>query len=542
MNESRGEFSALLKQVSDIGIALSTEKSLDKLLEMILVKAQELTNADAATIYKCVDGRELRFEIMLTHSLGIRLGGTSGQKITLSPLPVYGNDGSPNNHMVATWVAASKTTVRIDDAYQEKTFDFSGTFYWDKEIGYRSQSFLVVPMVDHLDDVIGVLQLINARDRTSGKIISFSINDQQLVESLASQAAVSITNRTLIDAQKKLFDSLIQLIANAIDEKSPYTAGHCLRVPVITRMISDAVCRVDKGPLKDFCFTDDEKYELDVAAWLHDCGKITTPEYVVDKATKLETIFDRINLVDMRFDVVKRDIVIASLRQELESTSGEPVDLSANTALQAQLEQLERDRKFIHECNIGKEMISQEDQDRISQIAKRTWLTSSGDEASVLSEDEVLNLAIYRGTLSIREREIINNHVLVTSRMLNALPYPKNLARVPEFAGSHHEKIDGSGYPRGLTGPQMPIQSRIIALADVFEALTAGDRPYKKAMPLSQCLSILGQMKLDGHIDPDLFDVFMHEKLYLVYAREYLDPDSMDVEDVADIPGYKPLE
>jgi len=538
MNVSGKKYRHLLTQITDIGVALSTEKNLDKLLEMILMKARELTNADAATIYRCVDNKHLKFEIMFTLSLGIHVGGTSGKKVNLQYLDIYNEDGSPNRNMVATWVAASKCTVNIDDVYHEKAFDFSGTMKWDKEIGYRSKSFLVVPMVNHLNELIGVLQLINAQDIVSGEIVKFSDFDQHITRSLASQAAVSITNRILVDAQKELFDSLIQLIANAIDEKSHYTAGHCLRVPIITRLISEAVCRIDKGPLKDFSLSEDEKYELDVAAWLHDCGKITTPEYVVDKATKLETIFDRIHLIDTRFEVLKRDAIIASLRKQLQDQS----DTKEDAALQQQLEQLDRESAFIRECNIGKEMISAEDLDQISRIAKHSWQTSSGEKGHVLSEEEMLNLAIYRGTLSIREREIINNHVSVTIRMLESLPYPKNLARVPEFAGSHHEKIDGTGYPRGLTGAEMPVQSRIIAIADVFEALTASDRPYKKAMPLSQSLAILGQMKLDGHIDPDVFDVFMNEKLYLVYARQHLDPDSIDIDEPFDIPGYEALK
>ncbi|MGQ3891766.1 HD domain-containing phosphohydrolase [Legionella sp. CNM-4043-24] len=541
MDDSKREYSALFRQITDIGIALSAEKNLDVLLEMILTKAQELTHADAATIYLCDAGQLLKFEIMFTESLGLHVGGTSEKKITLPPLPVYNEDGSPNSHMVATWVAATKQTVSIDDAYHETAFDFSGTIAWDQEFGYRSKSFLVVPMVDHLNDVIGVLQLINARDPEDGRIVSFSAFDQQLVESLASQAAVSISNRILIDAQKKLFDSLIQLIAGAIDEKSHYTAGHCLRVPVIAHMIADAICRIDKGPLKDVCFTDDEKYELDVAAWLHDCGKITTPEYVVDKATKLETISDRIHLIDLRFEVLKRDAIISSLRRRLAQNGLERIDLSTDRELQRQLDDLDRDAAFIRVCNVGKENTAEEDMERISRIAQRRWSDSRGDDQGVLSDDEVLNLTIYRGTLSIRERDIINNHVVVTRRMLDSLPYPKVLARVPEFAGSHHEKMDGSGYPRGLTGAQMPLQSRIIAVADVFEALTASDRPYKKAMPLSQSLAILGQMKLDGQIDPDVFDVFMHEKLYLTYARQYLSPASIDIDDPGGIPGYKAL-
>lgn len=346
----------------------------------------------------------------------------------------------------------------------------------------------------------------------------------------------------MIEAQKTLFDSLIQLIANSIDEKSTYTAAHCKRVPIITRMLADAACNINKGPLKDFMMTDEEKYELDVAAWLHDCGKITTPEYVVNKATKLETIFDRIHLLDTRFEILKRDAIIASLRRQLKEMNGKSIDVSADIETEQLLFTLNQDRDFLRKCNIGKEIISEDDLANIMRIARRTWTAPSGAEEPFLSEEEVNNLIIARGTLTNSERSIINNHVKVTAKLLGALPYPKMLKNVPEYASCHHEKIDGTGYPRGLKGVQIAIQSRIIAIADIFEALTAGDRPYKKAMPLSQCLTILGKMKNDGHIDPDLFDIFIHEKIYLSYAKKYLDKACIDEINLNTIPGFVPLE
>ena len=531
----------LLKELTDIGIALSAEKDHVRLLEIILMKAKELTNADGATIYECIDDNQLKFGIMFTESLGIHLGGTSGKEITFNPLPMYDKEGKKNTKMVATCVATSGQTVNIKDVYQEEKYDFTGTFEWDKKIGYHSKSFLTVPMTNHLNELIGVLQLINAQDKTTKSVIAFSDADQQIVESLASQAAVSITNSILIDSQKKLFDALIQLIATAIDEKSPYTAGHCRRVPVITRMLVDAACRIDKGPLKDFTMTEDEIYEIEVAAWLHDCGKLTTPEYVVDKATKLEAIFDRIHLIDTRFEVLKRDAVISSLSRQITEISGKDSDLSGDAILQKQLDAINEDRDFLRECNIGKESINKEDTSKILRIGAKTWVAPSGEMEPFLSDSELDNLQIFRGTLSIREREIINNHVVVTAQMLESLPYPKKMQRIPEFARCHHEKMDGTGYPKGLKGEQMSIQARILAIADVFEALSASDRPYKKGMPLSQCLAILGEMKLSGHIDPDLFDVFLSEKVYLEYATLYLDKNFIDEIDINSIPGYVPL-
>lgn len=540
MDAKEHNFAQLLSELSKIGIALSAERDHDRLLEMILVRAREMTGADGGTLYSRTDEDSLKFEIMLSHSLGIFKGGTSGEAIELPPLPLYGPEGRPNNHAVAAWAALSGETINIPDAYASRQFDFSGTREFDRMTGYRSQSFLTVPMTNHENEIIGVLQLINAIDQETGEIRPFSELEQQLVEALASQAAVSITNQTLIEAQRKLFDALIQLIANAIDEKSPYTAGHCRRVPVLTKLLADAACRTHQGPLAEFSMTDLERYELEVAAWLHDCGKITTPEFVVDKSTKLETIFDRIHLVNTRFAVMQRDAEIRALQRRLRAAGVEDADISGDEEYQSEIETLRADLEFIQRSNMGGESISDADREEIERIAANRWRNLDDDTVNLLTEEEVQNLQIGRGTLTVREREIINNHVSVTIKMLESLPYPKHLQRVPEYAGGHHEKLDGSGYPNGLTREQMSLPARMIAIADVFEALTAKDRPYKKAMTLSQALQILGQMKVDNHIDPDLFDAFIWDGVYLKYAREYLEPEQIDEVDLMAIPGYVP--
>jgi len=285
-------------------------------------------------------------------------------------------------------------------------------------------------------------------------------------------------------------------------------------------------------------------YELNVAAWLHDCGKITTPEYVVDKSKKLETIFDRIDLVDTRFEILKRDAVIAALEMiinENKICDDIGTELKNNSLLQNKLKELDAEKREIEKYNVGGELLVENDLKRIKELAKKTYQDSVGETVSLLNDEEVENLQISRGTLNKEERKVINNHVSVTIKMLESLPYPKHLRNVPEFAGCHHEKMDGTGYPNKLKGNQMSIPARMIAIADIFEALTAGDRPYKKGMPLSQALKILGRMKLENHIDPDLFDVFMHEKIYLSYAKEHLMKDQIDEVNLQDIPGYNPL-
>ncbi len=529
------ELRAQIEKLSEIGLALSREKDMDKLLEMILLEAKRIANADGGTLYMMTEDQRLRFAIMMTDSLNFHMGGTSGKEIPFYPVRLYQEDGSPNRSMIAAYVGLTGETVNIEDAYTAEGFDFSGTKMFDKKTGYRSKSFLTVPLKDHQDEIIGVLQLLNAKDPKTGDTISFSKEVQQLVEGLASQAAVAITNKNLMRELQVLFESFIKLIASAIDAKSPYTGGHCERVPIITLMLAEAVNNVKEGPLADVHFSEEEMYELKIAAWLHDCGKVTTPEYVVDKATKLETIYDRIHTVSTRFEVLKRDEEIKYLKRKLRLMSDDTLNEADREAALKQLKEkyrakiarLDDDMEFLREANIGGEFMSEEKKKRVEKIAGYRW-KENGEWKPFLTDNEVYNLNINRGTLTHEERKIINNHIVETIHMLTQLPYPKNLQNVPEFAGGHHEKLDGTGYPKGLTRNEMSIQARIMAIADIFEALTARDRPYKKGKTLSQAMRILGFMKNDAHIDPDLFEVFVKEKIYLKYAQENLDPKQID--------------
>ena len=538
MDQEISDFPKLLRKLNSVGIALSVEKDHGRLLEMILMHAKDMTRADGGTLYLRTEENTLKFEIVRTDSLGIHMGGTKGEPISFYPVKLVNDDGKPNTHNVAACAVLKNETINIPDAYSNEEFDFAGTRHFDEKTGYRSQSFLTVPMTNHENEIIGVLQLINSMDSMTGEIKEFSAVDQQLVESLASQAAVTMTNRQLIEAQKELFDSFIELIASAIDEKSPYTAGHCRRVPILTNMIAEAACNINHGPHKDFSMTEADKYELNVAGYLHDCGKITTPIEVVDKATKLETIVDRIEMIDTRFEVLKRDAEIAALKRKIESIRDD--DVNPDAQLISKLKQLDDDREFIRMCNIGGEAMADELRQRVEKIAQYKIKDVEGNESNFLSDDEVYNLNIFRGTLNAEEREIVNNHIVVTIKMLKSLPLPKHLRNLTEYAGGHHEKMDGTGYPNGLKREEMSDQARMMGIADIFEALTAGDRPYKKGMPLSVALTILGRMKLGDHIDPDLFDVFMWGKIYQKYADEYLGSEQCDDFDLNDIPGYVP--
>ncbi|HEY6094736.1 MAG TPA: HD domain-containing phosphohydrolase [Gallionellaceae bacterium] len=538
------------EELNAIGIALSSERDINRLLETILVAAMRITNADAGTLYLLdSDRHELTFEIMRTNSLGTALGGTTGKPIPASvfPIQLY-KEGGANHSMVVAHAALSGKTVNIPDAYEAEGFDFSGTKGFDKKNGYRSTSFLAVPMRNHENEIIGVLQLINAQDLRTGSIIAFSADQQRLLESLSSQAAIALTNRRLIQQMEELFESFVTLINTAIDDKSPYTGGHCERVPVLTMMLAEAVNRTTDGPLKDFEMSERDRYELKIAGLLHDCGKITTPVHVVDKSTKLETIFDRIHLIDTRFEVLKRDAEIAMLRAQQSLTlsvtnqaAGGGTADERRAALQADYEarirQLDDDCAFLHHCNIGSEKMDDADQERVRRIAAYQWRNEQGVQADFLTADEVSNLNIRAGTLNDAERQVINHHIDVTIKMLESLPWPRHLRRVPEYAGGHHERMDGKGYPRGLRREQMSVQARVMGIADIFEALTAKDRPYKRGKTLTESLFILGKFKQDGHIDPDLFDVFVREKVYLEYARQFLDAEQIDDVDVTRIPG-----
>ncbi|MFN9129967.1 MAG: HD domain-containing phosphohydrolase [bacterium] len=393
---------------------------------------------------------------------------------------------------------------------------------------------LALPLLSRRGESLGELVLHFAEPPEPARVA--------FCRALSGNAAVALETRGLIAAQKALFESFIQLIADAIDAKSPYTGGHCARVPELARLLADAACEARSGSYADFQLSELDREALHLASWLHDCGKVTTPEYVVDKATKLETIFDRIHLIDTRFEIVRRDLEVELLRERIAAMqAGERANLvDMEAELKRRVRAVNEDRDFLRGANIGSESMSAEDRARVHEIATR-WprMDEAGFETPLLTADEIANLTIPHGTLTEEERRVINHHIDVTIQMLEALPWPKHLQNVPEFAGGHHERMDGKGYPRGLSGEQMSVQARMMAIADVFEALTAKDRPYKAGKTLTEALTILGRMRINGHIDPDLFDVFLREKVYLRYAEQFLDPEQIDDVDTAAIPGFR---
>ncbi|MEJ7807024.1 MAG: HD domain-containing phosphohydrolase [Telluria sp.] len=534
---SHTQIAQRLDLLIETSVALGHRPDIGTLLDHILKVAKAMTGADGGTLYRpSAQKTALLFDISINDSLGIYQGGASGTPIDMPSVPLYDERGNPNLSSVAAYSANSGKSVNIEDVYEAHAFNFSGMRSFDAAFGYHSQSFLSVPMNDHEGQLVGVLQLINALDPENGQVRAFSLTDQRFIEALAAQGAVAITNAHLVQQLEELLESLVNLINIGIDEKSPYTGRHCQFVPQLTMMLAEAVHETTTGPMAAFRMTDADRKELWLAGLLHDCGKITTPVHVVDKATKLETIYDRIATIDTRFEVLMRDRQIGALLDKAGGADGAAVELR----LAQELATLRADRAFLRDANVGGEGMAASDQERVRQIAAYRWRGIDGVEQDFLDADEVLNLTIRSGTLTEAERKIINNHIVVTIRMLEALPWPKHLANVPEYAGGHHERMDGKGYPRALTGDQMSVPARLMAIADIFEALTARDRPYKKGKMLTESLRILGKFALNGHIDPDLFDIFIRSKIYVSFALANMDARQIDVVDEADIPGYTP--
>lgn len=522
----------LFWRLIEISTALSGERNTSRLFERILDAAQDITHADGGTLYLIKEHEEgkpvLAFEILRNDSLGLRLGGTSGNPIELPPLPLYREDGTPNNGNIATYTALTRKMENIEDAYYAEHLDFSGTKAFDARSGYRSKSFLTVPLSNHADEVIGVLQLLNAKDPETGETVAFPRHIEPIVAALASSAAIALDNQILLQDHKDLLDAFIKVIAQAIDAKSAHTSAHCQRVPALTELIAQAACETKEGPLRDFSLDETQWYELHVASWMHDCGKLATPDSVLDKATKLHLMLDGIEIVKARFAAAMAQVEVKFLRQ----IAQQPEQGDALRALMEQeLAALRDDCAFVEKANVGGEFMKPEDQARVRQIAERRWMDHLGMEQPLLTEAEVKFLCIERGTLSQEERQKINDHMTVTIQMLESLPFPKSLKRVPEYAGGHHEKMDGTGFPRGLKREQMSWPARMMAIADIFEALTSSDRPYKPPMKISQSLSILQRMKQQNHIDPDLYELFLKSRVWEKYARVHLRPEQLDVED-----------
>lgn len=551
-----------LNRLFEIGISLSAEQDMDVLLETILSAAREFTNAEGGTLYLMNEAKnQLIFSIVQNDKLGIKMGGTSDKKeIPFPPLYLYDENGEPNKKNIASYTALTEEVVNIQDAYDISKFDFTGTMKFDAASHYRSKSFLTVPLKTRSGEVVAVMQLINSRN-DEGATVPFSPSVQKLVEALASNAAIAIDNQRLIKNQKHVFEAFLEVFARAIDEKSPYAGMHCQRVPEIAKMIAFAAV-ADDTVFKDFELSEDDWYAFHLASWLHDCGKVTTPEYIMDKATKLECITNRIHEVRARFEILRRDAHIEYLKKRLQGKI--PAEQLVKE-FNKKVAELTSDFQFIADVNVGYTPLSEEDLARIQKIAHRTYhryfdklAGLSWDEVERMNENmppaendkeplledridhvfggynrgEIHNLSIVQGTLTSEEAKKVREHVETTIQMLKTIPFPYNIRNVVEYASGHHEHMDGTGYPNHLTGDKMSIPARILAIADCFEALSSSDRPYKKIKTLTQILAIMSEKAKSGHLDPDLFNLFLKERVFDEYAKEYMKPKQIDDVDI----------
>lgn len=492
-----------LQRLTDIGLALTAEHNLEHLLHRIVEEARKINHAEAGTLY-CVDrdAGVLRFQIVQNELHGTRIVDPEG-----NDLPPVGLN--PNN--VSAYVALTGEIVNIPDVYEAGGFDFSGPRKYDAMTGYRSRSMLVVPIRSR-EEVIGVLQLINARDAATGHVVPFHGGNVARTCALASQAGVALTNASLINDLQALLEGLIQMMATAIDEKSSYTAGHVQRVTRLATLLAESVNAAPAEQFGGFQFTAHELEELRIAGLLHDIGKIVVPEHVVDKSTKLQTLCDRIDHLRTRFEVIVGRLEIAALEQKLRlALSGaSPAELAAvDDALAAARDQTWDDFAFLESINRGGEFMAPEKLDRLAAIAAQTYTDAAGESHPYLTEDEVRNLSISRGTLLPEELAVIRSHAAVSCRLLRQIPFPRQLRKVPDIAGDHHETLNGTGYPTGKVAADLPMQSRILAIADIFDALSAADRPYKKAFTLETCYRILREEAERGRLDPDLVELFV---------------------------------
>ena len=505
-----------IKKMSDIGRALSGVYDLNTLLEMIVDQARSFTNADAGTLY-IVEDNTLRFQIVQNDSLKIRMGGKSGETIPFPPVELKETN-------VSAFVALKGVSVNIPDVYDTDLFDFTGPKKFDQSIGYRSKSMLVVPMRNHDGDVIGVLQLLNATNPANNNVIAFSQDYENLSESLASQAAVSITNAKLISNMTELFEAFVKVMATAIDEKSPVTGGHIRRVADLTLIMAEVINDLKEGDFKDKTFSPDQMYELRIAAYMHDIGKVTSPVEIVEKAKKLQTIFDRIQYVRLRLTYISQKVMLEGQDSKIEilQNGSDPEKLKAlEKETSDKLEELKEIQEFINKCNEPGEFLDDEILERLKEISEKTYIDEAGEQQPFLTEDELVNLSIRRGSITEKERKKMQDHAAVTLRMLKQIPFTKKLKNIPAFAGAHHEFINGKGYPLGLKGDEIPFEGKLMSVTDIAEALTASDRPYKKAMPLETVYRILRSMAEGGELDNSLVQLFIEQEVYKTYQERH---------------------
>lgn len=552
-----------LELVTRSGVIFTRERNISNILETTLNTARNLTNSDGGTIYILeeiyadnpidpgeIASRNLNFVALQNETMNTSLKGGDIDMMPPVPLEI---DGKPNLSNVSAYCANTGEMLNFDDVYDADGFDFSGTRSYDEANGYRSQSMLVIPLEDHENSIIGVLQLINRR-MSDGSIGGFTPEDIELVQSVSFPAAATITQQRMINEQVNLFNAFVTMLAQGLGEKSPHTYNHIRRVAALGEAISASLSNWDEGIYADVKYNADEMAEIKLAGWMHDIGKITTPEHIVSKQVKLQFVMDRFEMIVERFSSKIKDYKIDMLEKQLAASRAGASEIEL-AELQKQYDEKvalkQQQLKALFKANRGSEEMPAEQIALVEELARETLdsfyetevvidhgypllksFAARAHKAPLIDDWEKANLLIQRGTLSTAERDQIKLHADRSWRWLMELPFPRKQKRLPLYAGAHHEHLNGSGYPNGIDGKQMPMQSRILAIADIYEALVANDRPYKEPMPLSQAMAILGEMVKCGNLDGELMKIFLQSGDYMAYAEEYLSPEQIDEVDI----------
>jgi HD-GYP domain-containing protein (c-di-GMP phosphodiesterase class II) len=505
---------AQISELSDIGRSLSGIRDRNTLLEVIVKKAKAFTHADSGLIF-LKEKNHLHCMILQNESMELRCGGTTGNAVDLPLIELKLSS-------VSAFVALHGRSMNISDLYNSDIIDFKVDKSFDQMTNYYTQSLLAVPIRDQDYELIGVLMLLNALDTKTGEIVSFSPESENLIESLVSHATMAIGNINSIAETENLFEAFVQVMASAIDEKSPTTGGHIRRVSELTLVMAETVDRIDSGCFKDIRFDDERMHQLRLASWMHDIGKVTTPVEIMEKAKKLQTLFDRIHLVDLRMKYILERVRNSALQQKVDllTIGGAEKDIEELDAKTRKINvRINEIRSFLRRCNEPYESLNDGDIERLEAIANLTFLNDEGHLEPYLTADELENLSIRCGSITEGEREIMKDHAYITLKMLEQIPFTRNLKNIPIIASSHHEFINGRGYPLGLKGEEIPFEARLMAVTDIAEALTADDRPYKKSIPLTEVYTILRRMASKGQLDHDLVELFINENVYDKYRE-----------------------
>lgn len=475
---------AQMQQFLKICLALSAERDRENLLSMILDTAMDITHCDAGTLY-LLEEDGLHFCRMVTRSQNVRQGGHA-DPITLPPVPM-----EPT--YICAWAVLKDQSINVPDVHHDSRFDFSGSKRYDAMTGYHTDTMLVVPMANDKGEKIGAMQLINAMD--GERVVPFSPDVELLVNAIASQTAISMTNMRYAEQITALLDSLVSALSAAIDQRTPYNANHTRNMvhygEAFLRWLdrSDVPWRFSAGDRRAFL----------MSVWLHDVGKLVVPLEVMDKESRLGPGLER---VESRFAAMRLLDRISRLEGRLDEA-----------AYQSALAEKDEALALIRRVN-GAGFLPDADLEQIQALARRAYIDEAGQERPWITPEELTQLSVRKGTLTAAERAIMESHVVMTSNILKNVAFPKAYAAVPLWAGAHHELLNGKGYPRRLSGPEIPREVRLLTILDVFDALTAKDRPYKPGMPVERALKILHSMVEEGGIDGEILTWFEQSKAW----------------------------